>query len=67
MGNEYEPICREAVKNVEGYMRKKGLGLIKRAGTPMSTGYIPEIEASPELTAEEATYYTSHLSESYNG
>ena len=50
---------REAVKNVEAYMRKKGLSLIKKAGTPLSPGYSPEVDGSPELSAEEGTYYQS--------
>ena len=50
---------KEAVRNVESYMQKKGLALIKKAGTPMSLGYSPEVDGSPELSEEEGTYYQS--------
>ena len=50
---------QEAVRNVEGHLRKKGLGLLKKASTPMSLHYCPEIDASPELDQNGVGYYQS--------
>ena len=50
----------EAIRGVEEYLDKKGRKLSeKRVGTPLPTSYHPELDVSPELMDEEATYYTS--------
>ena len=51
-----------AVKNVEEYLAKeenKRWKLPKKADTPMTTTYRPELDVSPELSPTEATYYQS--------
>jgi hypothetical protein len=48
-----------AVKNVEEYLSSKGEKLVVKAPTPLSNGYCPEIDMSPELESMEASYYHS--------
>ena len=50
---------QEAVKNVEEHLKRKGLGLLKKASTPMSLSYSPEIDASAELDQDGIGYYQS--------
>ena len=50
---------QEAVKNVEGYLRKRDLGLPKKALTPVTVNYSPELDAGNELSVEDSTYYQS--------
>ena len=40
---------REAVQNVMNYLKKRGEGLSAKAVTPMTSGYHPEIDITPEL------------------
>ena len=40
---------REAVKNVMNYLKKRCEGLAAKAVTPMTSGYCPEIDITPEL------------------
>jgi hypothetical protein len=49
----------EAIKNVEHYLTEHSLKLPNRAGTPLSSGYRPEMDVSPELDPEKANYYQS--------
>ena len=50
---------QEAVNNVEQHPTDKGV-LLNRGGTaPSSPGYRPELDASPELKLQDATYYQS--------
>ncbi len=48
-----------AVKNVEEYLALKGEKLPYKAPTPLSSGYRPEIDVSPELGGEETSYFHS--------
>ena len=50
---------QEAVKNVEQYLKKRDLALVKKASTPMTTNYSPELDGSEELGSDDATYYQS--------
>ena len=50
---------QEAVKNVKNHLQKRDLGLLKKASTPMSTNYSPEIDGSPEFNEEDTTFYQS--------
>lgn len=50
---------REAVKGVEAYLKKKDLALLKKAATPMTMNYSPELDQSEELDHESAAYYQS--------
>ena len=50
---------REAVKNVESHLRKRDLSLLKKASTPMSANYSPEVDGNPEHDEEDAAYYQS--------
>ena len=50
---------KNAVENVETYLRKKGESLPAKARTPLSHGYRPELDISDELGAGEASYYQS--------
>ena len=49
----------EAVQNVLNHLKKQGEGLAAKAVTPMTNGYRPEIDVSPELGSEDAAYYHS--------
>ncbi len=51
--------AQAAVKNVEDYLILKGEKLPYKAPTPLSSGYHPEIDVSPELGGEEASYFHS--------
>ena len=44
---------------MEGYLHKINLLLPKRATAPLSTNYRPEIDTSPELEPQRASYYQS--------
>ena len=48
-----------AVKNVTEYLKKRGEGLAAKAVTPMTSGYRPEIDITPELGEEDAAYFHS--------
>lgn len=48
-----------AVQNVEDYLKQKGKQLVKKADTPMTTAYVPELDVSPELDPDEAAYFQS--------
>ena len=41
------------------YLKKRGEGLAAKAVTPMTSGYRPEIDTTPELGLEDAAYYHS--------
>ena len=50
---------QKAVKNVEPHLIDKCI-LLNRGGTaPLSPGYCPELDASPELVLQDANYYQS--------
>ena len=50
---------QDAVKNVESHLKKKGEYLPKRATSPWVRDYRPEVDVTPELTSEEASYFQS--------
>ena len=53
---------RAAVNNVEDYLAKDATNrwkLPRKAETPLSTSYRPELDISPELLPTEAAYYQS--------
>jgi len=51
--------CKAAVDNVEKYLKEKGEVLQVKAPTPLSSGYRPELDVSPELGDADASYYHS--------
>ena len=50
---------KAAVSNVERMLKLKEQQLPRRASTPLSTGYQPEIDVSKELSSAESAYYMS--------
>jgi hypothetical protein len=48
-----------AVSNVEGYLQARHLQLPTKANTPLTSGYRPEVDVSPELGVTETAYYQS--------
>ena len=55
---------RQSVENVEKYLKEHLDGrwkLPKRAENPFPMGYAPELDESPELNAELASYYQSQI------
>ena len=50
-----------AVKNVERYLTTIGKKLPNRADTPIRTSYRPELDVTPELKTQDATYYQSMI------
>ena len=50
---------QEAVKNVESYLAKRYMKLKKKATAPITTGYRPELDATPELNPSDAAYFQS--------
>ena len=51
------------VANVVSHLKSRGQEhmMPKRAPTPFKGGYKPELDTSPELAAEDATYYQSQI------
>ena len=50
---------QDSVKNLERKMEEKGLKLRPGVKAPLSNNYRPELDASPELNVEDATFYQS--------
>ena len=50
---------RESVKNVETYLESVHRKLPRRANTPLSQDYRPEVDVSAELSPGDAAYYQS--------
>ena len=50
---------QEAIRNVEQYLKKRDLALVKKASTPMTANYSPELDGSKELGSDDAMYYQS--------
>ena len=53
---------QSTARNVEEYLKKRGDGrwsLPAKAETPIQSTYCPELDVSPELDAEEVSYYQS--------
>jgi len=48
---------QEAVKNVETYLLERYMKLSRRANSPISPGYRPELDLSRELDPKEAAYF----------
>jgi hypothetical protein len=48
---------KQAVTEVERELEEIGKRLSTKVLTPMSQGYLPEIDTSPELDAKRANYY----------
>ena len=46
---------KEAVRNVELYLKEKNLALLKNTTIPISVNYSPEIDQSPELDDQICT------------
>ena len=52
---------QNAVKNVEDYRLKNGLGPLPKVKSPWPRDYRPEADISPELSSTEASYYQSSI------
>ncbi len=50
---------QSAIPNVEDHLTKAGEKLPYKAPTPLSSGYCPEIDVSPELGEDDASYFHS--------
>jgi hypothetical protein len=50
---------QNAVNNVEQYLSKHNKSLPKKATSPLSNYYRPEIDVTPELNATDTSYYQS--------
>ena len=48
---------KAAVDTVQGKLQEEGKQLATKASTPLPTTYRPELDVSPELPPEGATYY----------
>ena len=48
-----------SVANVEKYLTKLDMRLPKKASSPLTDGYRPELDTTPELNKSEASYYMS--------
>ena len=49
----------ESVKNVLNYLKKRAERLAEKYVTPMTNGYRPDIDITPELDQEDAAYFQS--------
>ena len=53
---------QSAVQNVKDYLaRTNGGSLPNRVSSPMRTGYVPELDVSPELDSDKASFYASQI------
>ena len=52
---------QNAVENVEKQLKKDGKCLPKRANSPLSSNYRPELDISPELDPARASLYQSYI------
>ena len=50
---------KAAVNNVQQYLTQQGLSLPKRASSPLTPGYRPELDTTQELDPTQASYYMS--------
>ena len=48
---------RKAIAEVDLELKKVGRQLVKKASTPLASGYRPELDTSPELDSTRQTYY----------
>ena len=48
---------KNAIQNLGKQLKKKGLKLLTRDGTPMAMGYQPEVDSSPELNQDGITIF----------
>lgn len=52
-----EQYVKEAIRNVEDWLDKRGKYLKTKATSPLSTSYAPELDVSPYCDEEETSYY----------
>ena len=52
-----EVYTKRAIVEVERELKEAGKQLQKKASTPLTSGYRPELDASPELDADRQNYY----------
>ena len=52
----YISYLQESVKNVEDNPKKHGMKLSVLDYTPISTRYLPELYATPEMSAQDSIY-----------
>jgi hypothetical protein len=50
---------KNALKNMSGHLSKKGLKPLKRATSPFPNSYRPELDTTPVLEDDNASYYQS--------
>jgi hypothetical protein len=55
----YSQYVQNAISNVETHLKFRGAKLPTRSKSPWSTDYRPEIDTTPKLEPEEASYYQS--------
>ena len=48
-----------SVANVKKYLTKRDMRLPKKASSPLTDGYRPELDTTPKLNKSEASYYIS--------
>ena len=48
---------KAALDNVLNQMEKRGVKIPSRVSTPMAAGYLPELDLSPELNADDVTHF----------
>jgi len=47
---------KKAITNIEEELHKNGQQLTTKSKTPLSTGYRPKVDASPELNSQQLNY-----------
>mmetsp|Transcript_35877 Transcript_35877/g.50821 ORF Transcript_35877/g.50821 Transcript_35877/m.50821 type:complete len:212 (+) Transcript_35877:223-858(+) len=48
---------KTAVTTIEERLHKRGLKMVSKAITPMSSNFVPELDSSPELDADDITFF----------
>ena len=48
---------QKSVKNIERHLTSKGMCLNRGGTAPLSPGYRPDLDASPDLDLHDASYY----------
>jgi hypothetical protein len=60
-GQSSSHYVRNAVKNLEEWINSEGMRLPKKAATPMTSTYKPELDVSAKLDPEKANFYQSQV------
>ena len=53
--------CKAAVKNIKTWLDKKGVRFPTKTACVFPSGWKPELDVTPELSAEDASFYQQQI------